>query len=85
MQRGSGDEQMDHWKAELNSSVYRRVLNDSRESASRVSEFETVTDDWRAKTETGVWLPQTSEEESEEDFVPQISDSAMACNCPRDC
>ena len=32
-----------------------------------------------------VWLPQTSEEESEEDFVPQTSDSAMACNCPGDC
>ena len=45
MQGGSGDEQMDHWKAELNSSVFRRVLNDSRESASRVLElrlFQTV-------------------------------------------
>ena len=30
---------MDHWKAELNSSVFRRVLNDPSESASRVFEF----------------------------------------------
>ena len=39
------DEQMDHWKAELSSSVFRRVLNDSSESASRVFElrlFQTV-------------------------------------------
>ena len=27
---------MDHWKVELNSSVFRRVLNDSSELASRV-------------------------------------------------
>ena len=36
---------MDHWKAELNSSVFRRVLNYSSELASRVFElrlFETV-------------------------------------------
>ena len=36
---------MDHWKTELNSSVFRRVLNDSSESASRVFElrlFQTV-------------------------------------------
>ena len=30
---------MDHWKAELNSSVFRHVLNDSSESASRVFEL----------------------------------------------
>ena len=39
MQGGVGDEQVDHWKAELNSSVFRRVLNDPSESASRVFEF----------------------------------------------
>ena len=43
---------MDHWKAELNSSVFRRVLNDLSESASRVLELETVPNGWRAKTET---------------------------------
>ena len=30
---------MDHWKAELNSSVFRRVLNDSSDLASRVFEL----------------------------------------------
>ena len=35
--RGSGRmNKMDHWKAELNSSVFRSVLNDSSESASTV-------------------------------------------------
>ena len=33
MQGGVGDEQVDHWKAELNSSVFRRVLNDPSDYA----------------------------------------------------
>ena len=77
---------MDHWKAELNSSVFRRVLNDPSESTSRVFEFRLFqTVGLARKNKSCVWLPQTSEEESEEDVVPQTSGSVMACNCPGDC
>ena len=42
---------MDHWKAELNSSVFRRVLNDLSELASRVIGLRLFQTVWHAETE----------------------------------
>ena len=75
---------MDHWKTKLNSLVFKRVLNDSSESASRVLElrlFQTV----GAQKQKLRLAAMTSGEESEEDVVPQTSGSVTTFSSPGDC